>query len=183
MAKQGDVIENPVTGERIVFRRTAAETGGELIEFELFLKPHGFVPFEHVHSRQEERVEVVLGSVRYRLGGQEEGLTAGQAKALPPGIAHILWNNSDDEAHLRMEVRPALEMETLLETVFGLARDGKTDKKGSPNPLHGALLAREYDIFLAGPPIPVQRAGMAVLAPIAKLFGYRARYPQYSGRD
>jgi hypothetical protein len=117
------------------------------------------------------------------LGGQEEGLTAGQAKALPPGIAHILWNDSDDEAHLRMEVRPALEMETLLETVFGLARDGKTGKKGSPNPLHGALLAREYDIFLAGPPIPVQSAGMAVLAPIAKLFGYRARYPQYSGPE
>ena len=183
MAKQGDVIENPVTGERIVFRQTSVDTNGELLQFELFLKPHGFVPFEHVHSRQEERVEVVLGSVRYRLGGQEEGLTAGQAKALPPGIAHILWNDSDDEAHLRMEVRPALEMETLLETVFGLARDGKTNNKGMPNPLHGALLAREYELFLPGPPIPMQRAGMAVLAPIARLIGYRARYERYSGRD
>ena len=50
-----------------------------------------------------------------------------------------------------------------------------------PNPLHGALLAREYDLFLAGPPIPLQRAGMAVLVPLARLLGYRTRYPQYSG--
>jgi hypothetical protein len=94
-----------------------------------------------------------------------------------------LWNDTDDEAHLIMEVRPALGVETALETMFGLARDGKTNNKGMPNPLHGALLAREYELFLAGPPIPVQRAGMAVLAPIARLLGYRARYRQYSGRD
>ena len=44
MAKQGDVIENPVTGERIVFRQTSADTNGELLQFELYLKPHGFAP-------------------------------------------------------------------------------------------------------------------------------------------
>ena len=183
MAKQGDVIENPVTGERIVFRQTSAGTNGELLQFELTLKPHGFVPVEHVHSRQEERVEVASGSVRYRLGGKEESLSAGQAAVLPPSIPHTLWNGTDDDAHLIMEVRPALGMEAALETLFGLARDGKTNDKGMPNPLHGALLAREYDIFLAGPPIPVQRAGIAVLAPIARLLGYRARYPEYSGRE
>ena len=183
MAKQGDVIENPVTGERIVFRQTSVDTSGELLQFELFLKPHGFVPVEHIHSRQEERPEVVSGSVRYRLGGKEESLGAGEAAVLPSGIPHALWNDTDDEAHLIMEVRPALGVETALETLFGLARDGKTNNKGMPNPLHGALLAREYELFLARPPIPMQRAGMAVLAPIARLLGYRARYRQYSGRD
>jgi len=183
MAKQGDVIENPVTGERIVFRQTSVDTSGELLQFELFLKPHGFVPVEHIHSRQEERPEVVSGSVRYRLGGKEDSLSAGEAAVLPSGIPHALWNDTDDEAHLIMEVRPALGVETALETLFGLARDGKTNNKGMPNPLHGALLGREYELFLAGPPIPMQRAGMAVLAPIARLLGYRARYRQYSGRD
>ncbi len=181
MAKPGDVIENPVTGERIVFRKTARDTNGELLQFELLLKPHGFVPAEHIHSRQEERVEVTSGLVRYRLGGEEEDLSAGQAAVLPPAIPHTLWNDTDDEAHILMEVRPALSVETALETLFGLARDGKTNNKGMPNPLHGALLAREYDLFLAGPPIPLQRAGMTVLAPLARLLGYRARYPQYSG--
>ena len=181
MAKQGDVIENPKTGERIVFRQTAQDTNGELLQFDLYLKPHGFVPVDHIHSRQDERPEVISGSVRYRLGGKEEGLSAGQSAPLPPGIPHTLWNDSDDETHLVMDVRPALQIETVLETLFGLARDGKTNNKGMPNPLHGALLAREYELFLPGPPIPLQRAGMAVLAPIARLLGYRTRYERYSG--
>lgn len=180
MARSGDVIENPVTGERIVFRQTAADAGGELLEFELVLQPHGFIPAEHIHARQEERVQVDSGSVRYRLGGREDRLSTGESAALPPAIRHTLWNPTDDEARLVMQVRPALNTEVALETIFGLARDGKTNDKGMPNPLHAALMAREYDLFLAGPPVAVQRAGIAVLAPIARLLGYRARYPEYS---
>jgi len=183
MARAGDVIENPVTGERIVFRQTAQDTNGELLQFDLFFRPHGFVQVEHIHPRQEERAEVVSGSARYRLGGKERSLGAGEAAVLPPDIPHTLWNDGDDEAHLLMEVRLALKMETALETVFGLARDGKTNDQGRPNPLHGALLAREYEIFLAGPPIAMQRAVMAVMAPIARLIGYKVRYPQYSGPE
>ena len=38
MVQPGDVIENPVTGERITFLRTSAETGGALAEMELELR-------------------------------------------------------------------------------------------------------------------------------------------------
>lgn len=31
MVKAGDILEHPVTGEKIVFRKTARETGGELL--------------------------------------------------------------------------------------------------------------------------------------------------------
>ena len=40
MAREGDVIENPVSGARIVFRKTARNTNGELLQFDLFFKPH-----------------------------------------------------------------------------------------------------------------------------------------------
>jgi hypothetical protein len=33
MAREGEEILNPVTGERIVFVCTSADTGGELLEF------------------------------------------------------------------------------------------------------------------------------------------------------
>ena len=35
MIQPGDVIENPVTGERITFVRTSAQTGGALAEMDL----------------------------------------------------------------------------------------------------------------------------------------------------
>ncbi len=183
MASAGDVIENPVTGDRVIFRKTARDTNGELLQFELSMKPHGASMFEHVHLRQEERVEVVSGTVRFRRGGKEKRLSAGQTAVLPAGIPHTLWNGGDDEAHVLVEARPALKTETAIETLFGLARDGKVDKRGMPNPLQGAVVASEYETFFARPPIPVQRAAVAVLAPIARLFGYRSRYPEYSGPE
>jgi quercetin dioxygenase-like cupin family protein len=180
MARAGDVIENPVRGERVVFRSTAADTGGELLQFDFFMKPGVPPVFEHVHARQEERIEVVSGTVSYRLGGVEHRLSAGEIAVLPPGVRHTLWNSGSDEAHVIMECRPALALETVFETLFGLARDGKTNKRGTPNPLQGAVIGLESETFFPWPPIPVQRGLLAVLAPLARLFGYRARYPQYS---
>ena len=74
-------------------------------------------------------------------------------------------------------------METLFETLFGLGRDGKTDEGGSLGLLQGAVMlaAYEEEYRLARPPHPVQKALLAVLAPIGKLLRYRARYPRYSG--
>ncbi len=48
MAKAGDIIENPATGERITFLNTTQETNGELLRFEYVLPP-GFTIAEHVH--------------------------------------------------------------------------------------------------------------------------------------
>ncbi len=183
MARPGDVIENPVIGARIIFRKTARDTNGELLQFDFFLKPHGLGPPEHIHTRQEERFQVVSGTMRFRVSGNEQSLSAGQALVAPPGTPHTFWNDGDDEVHVLSEIRPALKSETYFETYFGLARDGKSNKRGRPNLLQVVVLAREQDFFLAGPPIPVQRAVIAVLAPIARLLGYRARYPQYSGPE
>jgi hypothetical protein len=61
-------------------------------------------------------------------------------------------------------------------------RDGKTDEKGFPNLLQGAVMLKEYEdeYRLARPPLPVQKMLLAVLAPVGRLLGYRARYPHYS---
>jgi hypothetical protein len=93
-----------------------------------------------------------------------------------------LWNESQEEAHALVEYRPALRMETLFETLFGLGRDGKTDEEGSPRLLQGAVILEEYEdeYRLVRPPRPVQEALLAVLAPIGRLLGYRGHYPQYS---
>jgi hypothetical protein len=70
----------------------------------------------------------------------------------------------------------------MIETLFGLARLGHTNAKGMPSPLQLALVAREFSdvIVLRSPPPAVQRALFGVLAPIARLRGYRATYPQLS---
>jgi hypothetical protein len=87
-----------------------------------------------------------------------------------------------------IELRPALRMETLFETIAGLARAGKLNAKGFPSPLQGAVLAREFKdeitpardpgIPFAWLPLPVLRALLLLLAPIGRAHGYRAEYPR-----
>jgi hypothetical protein len=62
---------HPVTGERIVFRKRARETGGELLEMHLYLAPGGFIAAPHVHPNQEERFEVGNTAVMFKVLGKE----------------------------------------------------------------------------------------------------------------
>ena len=63
--------------------------------------------------------------------------------------------------------RPALQFEKLIETMFGLANDGKTNKKGLPNPLRLAVIANHHfdDVRLPFPPAWMQKLGLVAGAP------------------
>ena len=87
MAKAGDVIENPMTGEQITFLKTTRETNGELLRFEYVLPP-GFTIPEHVHPHQEERHEILSGTLRGRVGGQERDYGVGERVVGPAGVPH-----------------------------------------------------------------------------------------------
>ena len=178
MIRQGDSIENPVTGERLVFRQTSRETNGELVVIEAFVKPTGFVASAHLHPHQEERFQVLRGTVGFKLDRSRMIAGPGQRITVPAGTPHKFWNAGDDEAHFVCEVRPALQFEQLIETMFALATDGKTNRKGMPNPLRLAVIARAHfdDVQLPFPPVWMQRMGLALGAPLGRLMGYGAIY-------
>jgi mannose-6-phosphate isomerase-like protein (cupin superfamily) len=178
LIRTGDTIENPITGERIVFRQTSHETGGDAVVIECFVQPTGFVAATHVHPDQDERFEVLRGSVGFRVGREERIVGPGERLTVPAGTAHRFWNAGDDEAHFVCEVRPALQFEQLLETMFALAADGKTNRKGMPNPLRLAVIARAHfdTVRLPFPPAWMQRFGLALGAPLGRLLGYAPTY-------
>src|SRR4051795_7943870 len=195
MIHAGDTIENPVTGERIVFRQTSRETNGQAVVIETFVQPNGFVAAAHVHPSQEERFEVLRGSVGFRIGRKKLVAGPGQRLTVPAGTPHRFWNAGDDVAHFVCEVRPALQFEALLETMFALAADGRTNRKGMPNPLRLARIAdAHFDTgcppvppavtetpLSAAPPLPfppaiVQRIGLALGSPLGRALGYGPVY-------
>ena len=178
MIHAGDTIHNPVTGERIVFRQTSRETNGEAVVIETFVQPNGFVAAAHVHPGQEERFEILRGSVGFKVGGKKLVAGPGQRLTVPAGTPHKFWNAGEEEAHFVCEVRPALQFEALLETMFALAADGKTNRKGMPNPLRLAVIAKAHfdTVRLPFPPDWMQAAGLALGAPLGRLFGYEATY-------
>lgn len=179
MIRAGDTIENPVTGERILFRKTSRETGGQAVVIETYVQPNGFVAATHVHPSQEERFEVLSGSVGFRIGRKKLVAGPGQRITVPAGTPHKFWNAGEEVAHFVCEVRPALQFESLLETMFALAGEGKTNRKGMPNPLRLAVIANEHfdTVRLPFPPALLQRIGLALGAPLGRLAGYTPTHP------
>ena len=177
MAYAGQMVENPVTGERIVFRQTSADTNGELVAIDLALPPGGHVPRLHVHPLQEERFEVTAGKMKFRYGMKTIVAGPGETVVVPAGKIHNFANAGDEPSQCRVEIRPALKMEQLFETTVRLAQEGRTNRKGMPKPLDLALFVEEFkdEVRAPFPPAPVVKAVMAPLRALARRRDQRSR--------
>ncbi len=144
MAYAGQMVENPVTGERIVFRQTSADTNGELVAIDLALPVGGHVPGVHIHPLQEERFEVTSGQMKFRYGMKTIVAGPGETVVVPAGKIHSFAQYGDEPSQCRVEIRPALKMEQLFETTVRLAQEGRTNKKGLPKPLDLALFVERF---------------------------------------
>jgi quercetin dioxygenase-like cupin family protein len=178
MITTGQTLRNRVTGETLVFRTTSGDTNGERVVVETFVEPNGAVAAAHVHPAQEERFEVLAGEVEFRLGKRKLVAKPGDRVLVPAGTPHRFRNVGEETAHFVCEVTPALGFEQLIETMFSLAEDGKVNKKGMPNPLRLAVIAKHHfgDVQLPFPPAWLQRLGLALGAPLGRLVGYRPTY-------
>jgi quercetin dioxygenase-like cupin family protein len=164
----GRVIDNPISGERIVIRTTGAQTAGRLLCFDLYLPPGGHVPARHVHPQQVERFTVLAGQLRFQIGRRTVLAGPGDTIAVPAGTAHWFGNSGSDVALARVEVEPALRMEELLQATEAVAHDGHL----RVTRLAPVLL--EFQRELAVPNIPAILV-RAVLTPLAWLGRHRAR--------
>jgi quercetin dioxygenase-like cupin family protein len=174
MASQGDVIENPFTGERVILLETSEDTNGDLLRFEYVLPPRFSIP-EHVHPRQEVRHEVLSGILRGWVGGREQDFREGELAVGPPGVPHA-WRNPSEDEPLRLvsELRPALHMEVLLEVGSEITRDLKTDKKGIPKHLLRMMVlanGAKNDFYFTSAPRPARKAFSALLGALAYVGG------------
>jgi quercetin dioxygenase-like cupin family protein len=178
----GEVWENPVTRERAtILERTWDNPVGRATA-ELTALVGARVVGEHRHPHLVEQFTVLEGELTVKRDGQTSVLHQGQTAVIQPGVWHDWWNAGDCDARVRVEVTPGERFVHMIETFFGLARLGHTDSKGMPHPLQLALSAREFSdvVEFRSPPLAVQRAIFAALAPIARRRGYRATYPQLS---
>src|SRR5690348_9606715 len=91
--------------------RGADDTGGELLELEATYEPGSVEPPEHLHPKQDERFEILAGTMAARIGDERKVLEAGEELFIPAGTPHSMWNAGSDTARLAWETRPALRTE------------------------------------------------------------------------
>lgn len=176
---QGHVIVNPISGERIVIRVSGAQTGGELMVFDLYLPPGAHVPAGHVHPVQVEQFTVLAGQMRFRIGrfgfGRRTILAhPGETVRVPPGTAHWFGNPGAQMSHARVEVRPALRMEEMFEMTGEMSVTGHLGGTTLPRLTDLARIMLTFQREVAVPNVPPFLVRLT-LAPLAWLGRRRTR--------
>jgi quercetin dioxygenase-like cupin family protein len=177
MPQPGRVMLNRANGQSLIFRRTAAQTRGRILEVEILYPPGGRQPPDHLHPEQEVTIELLEGGLRVRLNGRLRDVAAGEVLVLQAGACHAAWNPGRAPARGVWLTYPALDTESLLETLWTLGHNHRTDRRGLPDLLQAAVLLCAYrrEIQLAWPARVVQRAVLAALAPVGRGLGYATR--------
>lgn len=185
MAYKDQVWNNPVTGDKVEVLETSKENNGERLLYRFTIKPNGFKPALHVHEKQDEIFEIIRGKFTYNLEGKLKVASAGETVVLPKGRPHTHYNGDPHEDLVMLQsITPALDSEWLVDSILGLTKDGEIIN-GEPKFLQVMVWLRYYKAktYLAKVPVAVQKYLAFILAPVARLLGYKAAYKEYSGVD
>ena len=188
MAIAGQTFENPMTGEKMVFGKTARDTNGTRLEIEFFIPPNAPKVGAHFHPYFDERFDILAGSARYKIGQDEYGTKAGDVLILPQGMAHVHpWNVGNDILHVRKitqldkpNMQWLLETEEFFESLYAFAQQGQIGNDGLPkNLLQKVVLIQSLQphTYAAGIPVLVQRIFIGALAAVGRALGVKTYYP------
>ena len=109
-------LENAKLGVRVEIRKTAEETDGALLEFDVVGRARGFLTQAHVHTDQTERHEVIEGTMRLVIEGREHILKQGEAMTVPIGASHrqLAGPGHEGPGRVRVQLRPAGDSEAFV---------------------------------------------------------------------
>lgn len=181
MPVKGQIITDSTTGNSHEFVETAQDTSGERVVLKSTIKQKGPLIPEHIHQQQDETFKVLSGKLTVLTENKVETLSQGEQLFLPKNKPHNHYNAGDEAVEYLYTVTPGMDFDYLMETLTGLAGDGKAGN-GGYGLMQELMFIRYLDgkTFRADIPIGMQKFLMYTVAPIGRLLGYRAVYKKYS---
>ncbi|SRR5688572_5958585 len=182
MPTKGQIVTNPISGDSYEFLQTARDTQGQFVSMKATIHRQGKSVPDHFHTQQDETFEVIAGQLTIIVDGKTSVLSAGEQITLVRNRPHNHYNASGETVIYKHTVQPALDFEYLIENLFGLLSDSRR-RDGKLSMVQQLVTLKYLDSksFLADISPRVQILLMNTIAPVARLFGYRAIYKKYSG--
>ena len=192
MIRAGFTFEHPTTKTRTVVLESDAETNGMgwLLEVTRYSKL-GSDLGEHLHLTWTETFDILKGTAKYKLDGNERTAKTGESFVVESGHFHVHpWNANDDELVYRQRDRfaessPAAVQDILgiFATRTGLARDGIRYKGFAKLLFQSATIrtAIRHGNYVASPSMSTQKFLASTLGLLGELLGYKAVQPKYVG--
>ena len=168
--KQSDghslTLELKHNGERLTLRRIKTDQGAEELHLNGSLPAHRRGPPLHIHFAEDERGEVVSGTLSALVNGKTLVIKAGASGHFPKGSAHRWWNDGDEELVLRGVVTPAVDLDRYLQALFEVLNAGPPNRPPIFYMAH--VLHRHRKTQLA---LVVPRGVQRILFPLVVLLG------------
>lgn len=143
-----------------VVSRSAAE-----LVLDAVWEPGASAPPPHLHPAQDERFEVLSGSLTVVVNGGTRVLAAGETLDIPRGTPHRMWNAGDVPARARWTVTPALRTEEFFRSMAAVGG------RHAPPPAAARVLAAHRDEFRLALPGPVEPVAVHALALVGRVLG------------
>lgn len=137
-------VYNPAQKDTAIFIETVQETNGAYSLLEVEVSPGGGVG-KHYHKTYSETFTCLEGELQVQAGKRVHTLKPGDAPVTAEkNMLHCFFNTSNKPCRFSVLISPGSKgFEESLQIAYGLARDGKTNKEGTPKKIShlGILLA------------------------------------------
>jgi hypothetical protein len=147
------------------------------------LEPYAPGPPEHIHTSLSENFIIAEGTLSLLVNGEKKLLRPGESLLVNPGTPHKPFNETDS----RVVIRPPLTAEyalseqfaVFLTQAYGFFDESEANSQPPKALLQMSRFSPKYELWLASPPVPLQKAFFFVISPTARLLGYRTHYEKY----
>lgn len=176
--RPGDKLFSKTEG----FDQTILAVDEHWLHTRLEVLPNSAGPPEHFHEAFEEKFTVKSGTLSILVNGEKRTLKAGETIAIPPMTRHKPFNETAESVVVESEDPKTLPLQFgyFLSQMYGFM-DTFPNGPGVPDMLlQLSVYGNNADSWIAdGPPLPVQKAMRVLMAPTARLMGYKNNYPEY----
>jgi quercetin dioxygenase-like cupin family protein len=175
------LISNPITGEYLAVLEISDAIGDEYLKGLVIMLKKASGPPEHYHPNYLEEFEVVEGEFIFLHKGKEINLKPGEKIIVNAGETHAFHTSGKYDVNSFIGIaRTPRQLKGVIFTLFGLAHEGKSSKKGGPQFWQAMAMASELgeDTVFVSPPPVIQKVMGAVFGPVAKWLGHRAIHPE-----
>jgi mannose-6-phosphate isomerase-like protein (cupin superfamily) len=154
------------------FRQRILEIADGKALVALKIDAHAEGPPKHFHATFDETFTVKSGKLSVLIHNEKKVLSAGETVLIPKGTPHKLFNECDLEVELEPGYMPVLFLAHLSQLYTTMDELGTM--KSPKIMFRLAASGNNFDTWIAdGPPIGVQKAMRVLLAPWARLLGYK----------
>jgi quercetin dioxygenase-like cupin family protein len=177
--REGQVFVSKTEG----FHQKVLKRENGLIWAELTIAPRAAGPPEHIHTTFSENFIVAEGTLSLLVNGEKKLLRPGESFLVVPGTPHKPFNETDAPVIVRGPLTPEYGIPerfgVFLTQAYGFFDEAESNSQPPKVLLQMSRFGPEYELWLASPPVFVQKTLFFVIAPAARLLGYRKYYEKY----